>query len=85
MWDKVTPGRPKRSGSVAHRASGVNAPDWRTRGDSQVEGTATQMVATDTDRRIEIQQDGTMVVVTPGSADGSSGELEQGVERIPAL
>ncbi|KAJ1080586.1 hypothetical protein NDU88_000781 [Pleurodeles waltl] len=67
-----------------HRASGVDGPDWRTRVDSQVEGTAAQVVATDTDHRIEIQQDGTMALVTPGSANGSNGELEQGAERIPA-
>ncbi|KAJ1104844.1 hypothetical protein NDU88_002253 [Pleurodeles waltl] len=68
---------------MAHRASGVDGPDWRTFGDSQVDSTAAEVVATDTDHRIEIQQDGTMAVVTPGSADGSNGELEQGVERIP--
>ncbi|KAJ1162868.1 hypothetical protein NDU88_003333 [Pleurodeles waltl] len=84
MWDKVTPGRPERTNVVAHRASGVDGPDWRTGGDSQVEGTAAQVVATDTNHRIEIQQDGTMAMVTSVSADGSNGELEQGAERIPA-
>ncbi|KAJ1209338.1 hypothetical protein NDU88_004716 [Pleurodeles waltl] len=83
MWDKVTSGRSERTGVVAHRASGADGPDWRTSGDSQLEGTVAQVAATDSAHRIEIQQDGTMAVVASGSADGSSGELEQGAERVP--
>ncbi|KAJ1149081.1 hypothetical protein NDU88_001899 [Pleurodeles waltl] len=84
MWDKVTSGRPDRTSLAGHRASGVDGPDWRTRGESQMEGTAEQVVDIDTDNRIEIQQDGTMSVVTPGLADGSRGALVQVAERIPA-
>ncbi|KAJ1083909.1 hypothetical protein NDU88_004064 [Pleurodeles waltl] len=65
-------------------AYGLDSLDWTTRGYSQVEGTAAQVVATYTDHRIENQLDGTMAVVTPGSVDRSSGELEQGADRINA-
>ncbi|KAJ1190878.1 hypothetical protein NDU88_000197 [Pleurodeles waltl] len=82
IWDKVTPGRPVRTGSVAHPVSGVDGPDCRTVGDSQLEDTTAQVVATATDHGIEIQQDGTMAVLTAGSAAGPSGELEQGAKRI---
>ncbi|KAJ1188907.1 hypothetical protein NDU88_005663 [Pleurodeles waltl] len=44
----------------------------------QMEGTAEHVVDIDTANRVEIQQDGTMVVVTPGLADGSKGTLDQG-------
>ncbi|KAJ1143040.1 hypothetical protein NDU88_009352 [Pleurodeles waltl] len=78
----VTPGRPERTGLMVHDASGVDGPDWRTRGERQMEGTAEQVVGID--NRLEIQQDGTMAVVTPGLADGSRGALDKGEERIPA-
>ncbi|KAJ1091326.1 hypothetical protein NDU88_004453 [Pleurodeles waltl] len=84
MWDKVTPRRPERSSLAVHCASGVDGPDWRTRGESQVEGTAEQVVDIDTDHRMESQQDGTMAVVTPELADGSRGALDHGAQRIPA-
>ncbi|KAJ1150047.1 hypothetical protein NDU88_002845 [Pleurodeles waltl] len=82
MWDKVTPGRSGRTGLVAHCASGVEDPDWRTRGECQMEGTAEPSV--DADNRIDIQQDGAMAVVVPGLADGLSGALNQGEARISA-
>ncbi|KAJ1153486.1 hypothetical protein NDU88_006245 [Pleurodeles waltl] len=81
MWDKVTPGRPERTGLAVHRASGVDGPDWRTRGESQMEGSTEQVV--DIDNRTEIQQDKTVAEVTPGLADGSRGVLDQVAERIP--
>ncbi|KAJ1145579.1 hypothetical protein NDU88_011865 [Pleurodeles waltl] len=82
IWDKVTLGRSERTGGVAHRASEADGKDWRTRGGSQLEGTVAQMAAADSAHRIEIQQDGTMAVVTAGSANGSSGELEWGTEKV---
>ncbi|KAJ1167114.1 hypothetical protein NDU88_007507 [Pleurodeles waltl] len=78
MWDKVAPDRPERTILTVHRASGAASSDWRTRGERQMRGTAEQVVDIDTANRVEIQQDGTMAVVTPGLADGSVGTLDQG-------
>ncbi|KAJ1152391.1 hypothetical protein NDU88_005166 [Pleurodeles waltl] len=73
MWDKATPGSLVRTGGVAHRASGVDGPDWRTHGGSLLEGTVARGSAVDPALRIETQQDGTVAVVLDGLADGSGG------------
>ncbi|KAJ1200833.1 hypothetical protein NDU88_004654 [Pleurodeles waltl] len=82
MWDKVTPGGTVRTGGVAPRSSGADGPDWRTCDEGQFEDTVAQVAATDPAHRIVIQQDGTMTVVTAGSAEGMNGERE--VERVSA-
>ncbi|KAJ1189964.1 hypothetical protein NDU88_006705 [Pleurodeles waltl] len=59
------------------------SPDWRSRGERQLEGTADQIVDIAAPTRVEIQQDGTIVVVTPGSTDGSVEMMVLGAESLP--
>ncbi|KAJ1098815.1 hypothetical protein NDU88_003922 [Pleurodeles waltl] len=83
MRDKVAPGRPERTGLTVHRPSGEASPDWRIHRERQLEGTAAQVVDIAAGTRVEIKQDGTMAVVTPGLADGSMGTMVQGAEMFP--
>ncbi|KAJ1197700.1 hypothetical protein NDU88_001556 [Pleurodeles waltl] len=58
-------------------------PDWRFHRERQLEGMADQVVNIVAPTRVEIQQDGTIPVVTPGSTDGSKGMMVPGVETLP--
>ncbi|KAJ1165789.1 hypothetical protein NDU88_006206 [Pleurodeles waltl] len=69
-------------GGVSPRASGVDGPDSSSRDDGQLEDTGACRSATDSIRRVEIQQDGTMMVVPTGLAVGLNVELEQGAESF---
>ncbi|KAJ1170316.1 hypothetical protein NDU88_002194 [Pleurodeles waltl] len=72
------------TGLTVHRPSGAASPDWRIRGERQLEGTADQVVDIAAATRVEIQHDGNMAVVTPGVADGSVGTMDQGAEMFPS-
>ncbi|KAJ1181481.1 hypothetical protein NDU88_006688 [Pleurodeles waltl] len=73
MWDKATPSRLSGPGGVAHRASRADGPDWRIHNGDLSEDTVARGLDVDPALRIEIQQDGTMVALPVGSADGSGG------------
>ncbi|KAJ1194249.1 hypothetical protein NDU88_003538 [Pleurodeles waltl] len=78
MWDKVAPGRTEGTGGVTHRASGVESLDWRSHdAGRQVDGWTGGSVV-DSHHRVEIQQDGTMAVVSTDLAGGTV--VEQGLE-----
>ncbi|KAJ1143980.1 hypothetical protein NDU88_010282 [Pleurodeles waltl] len=81
MWDKVAPDRPERAGSVTGCVSNLDDSDWRNRRENQMEG-STGWGASD-DGRLEIQQDGTMEVVSPGLSAGLTVTPDLGVEMIP--
>ncbi|KAJ1183593.1 hypothetical protein NDU88_000410 [Pleurodeles waltl] len=66
MCDKVGPGPSGRSGVGSARTSGVDGTDWRKHGDALTWVSAQH--CDDSVSRIEIQQDGTMVVVDPEQA-----------------
>ncbi|KAJ1145616.1 hypothetical protein NDU88_011902 [Pleurodeles waltl] len=68
-------GRPGQTDLVAGRVTGVDGLDWRNQGVSQTEDSMGQGGSKDS--RIEIQQDGTMVVVVP--------ELAAGLTVVPDL
>ncbi|KAJ1205302.1 hypothetical protein NDU88_000737 [Pleurodeles waltl] len=78
MWDKAATSRMERTGLTVHCSSGPASPDWRSCGERQLEGTADQIVDIVAPTRVEIEQDGTMGVVTPGSTDGSMGTMVLG-------
>ncbi|KAJ1088000.1 hypothetical protein NDU88_001159 [Pleurodeles waltl] len=61
--------------SLSVLVNGPASPDWRIRGDRELVGTTDQVVDIVASTRVEIQQDGTMAVVTPRSADGSMGTM----------
>ncbi|KAJ1192470.1 hypothetical protein NDU88_001777 [Pleurodeles waltl] len=82
IWDKVTPGRTDRTEWASPRTSGLDGPDWRSHDDGQLKNTVARGWAKDSTHRVEIQQDGTMAIVTAGSAKGLNGELEPGAERV---
>ncbi|KAJ1110345.1 hypothetical protein NDU88_007698 [Pleurodeles waltl] len=75
MWDKVVLGRTEGAGGVALRASGAESPDWRSREEGQLVDAGTGRSAVDSNHRVEIQQDGTMAVVSTGLAGGLDVEL----------
>ncbi|KAJ1209477.1 hypothetical protein NDU88_004855 [Pleurodeles waltl] len=82
IWDKAAPGRMERTGLTVHCPSGPASPDWRSCRERQWEGTADQVVDMTATTRVEIQQDGTMAVVTPRSTDGSKGTMVLGAEVL---
>ncbi|KAJ1148574.1 hypothetical protein NDU88_001402 [Pleurodeles waltl] len=83
MWDKAGPGRLERTGLTDHCPSGAASLDWRICKERQLEGTADQVLDIVASTRVEIQQNGTMAMVTPGLADGSMGTMVPGAEMIP--
>ncbi|KAJ1096135.1 hypothetical protein NDU88_001279 [Pleurodeles waltl] len=83
MWDIAAPSRTERIGLTVCCPLGPASPDWRSRGERQLEGTVEQVVDIVAPTRVEIQQDGIMAVVTPGSTDGSMGTTVPGVETVP--
>ncbi|KAJ1197838.1 hypothetical protein NDU88_001684 [Pleurodeles waltl] len=84
MQDKVTLGRPERTGGVSPLASGAEGPDWRPRDTGQLEDAGTCGSAADSAGRVEIQQDGTMAVVSAGLAGGLDVDLERRAEGVSA-
>ncbi|KAJ1101514.1 hypothetical protein NDU88_006581 [Pleurodeles waltl] len=75
MWDKAVPGRTKRAGGFASWVSGAESPDWRSRETGQLADAGTSSSAHDSSHRVEIQQYGTMAVVSTGLAGGRDVEL----------
>ncbi|KAJ1095998.1 hypothetical protein NDU88_001147 [Pleurodeles waltl] len=80
MWDRVGPGRSGQSGVGSARTSGVDGTDWRRRGEGQTQVSGQQ--CDNSVSRIEIQQDGTMVVVNPEQTIELADSLEGGVEML---
>ncbi|KAJ1140747.1 hypothetical protein NDU88_007085 [Pleurodeles waltl] len=72
------------SWGASPRTSGANGPDWRSCNNGQLEDAVAHVSAKDSAHRVEIQQDGTMAVVSTGLAGGVNGELDRGTERVPA-
>ncbi|KAJ1190331.1 hypothetical protein NDU88_007069 [Pleurodeles waltl] len=68
MWDKAILGRMEGAGGVASRASGVESLDWRSRMVGPLQDTGTGGSAVNSIPKVEIQQDGTMAVVSAGLA-----------------
>ncbi|KAJ1117900.1 hypothetical protein NDU88_006096 [Pleurodeles waltl] len=83
MWDKAAPSRMEKTGLTVHYSSGPASPDWRSCGERRLEGTADQIVDIVASTTVEIQQDGTMAVVTPGSTDGLMGTMVPGAGVTP--
>ncbi|KAJ1082187.1 hypothetical protein NDU88_002355 [Pleurodeles waltl] len=75
LQTEAVPGRTERAGGAAFRAPGAESPDWRSREAGQLVDAGTGGSAEDSSHRVEIQQDGTMAVVSTGSAGGRDVEL----------
>ncbi|KAJ1169215.1 hypothetical protein NDU88_001121 [Pleurodeles waltl] len=78
MWDEVALGRKEGTGGVALRASGEESLDWRSHEAGQLVDAGTGRSAVDSNQRVEIQQDGTMAVMSTGLAGGL--DVERGEE-----
>ncbi|KAJ1206324.1 hypothetical protein NDU88_001731 [Pleurodeles waltl] len=76
MWDKAVPGEDREIWRRHFQASGAESPDWRSCEADQLVDAGTGGTAEDTSHRVEIQQDGTMVVVSTGLSGGR--DVEQG-------
>ncbi|KAJ1154177.1 hypothetical protein NDU88_006931 [Pleurodeles waltl] len=83
FWDKAVPGKLDRTGLTVHCPSGPASLDWRYRGERQREGTADEVVDMIAPTRVEIQQDETMAMITPGSTVGSMGTMVLGAVVLP--
>ncbi|KAJ1142628.1 hypothetical protein NDU88_008941 [Pleurodeles waltl] len=79
MWDKAVLRRTERARGVTSRDSGAESPDWRSREAGQPVDTGTSGSAQDSSHRVEIQQDGTMAVVSTCLAGVQDVELGGGL------
>ncbi|KAJ1139957.1 hypothetical protein NDU88_006318 [Pleurodeles waltl] len=83
MWDKAVPGRTERAGGIAFWAPGAESPYWRSLEADQPVDAGTGGSAEDSSHRVEIQQDGTMAVVSTGLVGGRDVELGRGAGGVP--
>ncbi|KAJ1173474.1 hypothetical protein NDU88_005306 [Pleurodeles waltl] len=80
MWDKVAPSVSDRACSAADPMSGLDGSDWRKRKEGRMNDYTGQGASDNS--RIEIQQDGTMAVVSPGLSAGLTLAPDLGVETM---